>query len=245
MKRFNKIKNVLIGFALASTIFGCKNKYEELINYKGSDYTMQLNVSNNSNHVDRLSSYAPNKIVLENAIFKDCLSALLDKDTSLVKFENSRKGDIMLNATYENLKQNPSAKETKEAFLIELKKALKFKLIEEYPENKYQLIIKNDIALKNHLSINAKDSSSVYSGPGILEAYNSSMSTIVDGLNFIYNDKAQFVADTSDVNRYTFKIENIPFNNLKMYLENKIGLSFVTMDKVKGAKKTTRVVFND
>ena len=30
-----------------------------------------------------------------------------------------------------------------------------------------------------------------------------------------------------------------------MYLENKIGLSFVPMDKIKGAKTTTRVVFNN
>lgn len=245
MKHYSKIKNIFLGFLLSFALFGCKNKYKELANYKGSDYILQLQTCENSNHVDRFSAYDSNKIVLENEIFKVCLSTLLDKDTSLVKFERPRKADIMLNATYENLKKDTNEKETKKAFLSELKKAMKFTLIETYPENKYQLIIKNNILLLNHLSINTKDTSSVYSGPSIFKAYNSSISAIASGLNNTYKDSAFFVAASTDNNRYTFKIENIPFDKLKMYLENKIGLSFVSIDKIKGAKTTTNVIFND
>ena len=245
MKHYCKVKNLFLGFLLSFALFGCNNKYKELVNYKGSDYILQLQTCENSNYVDRFSAYDSNKIVLENEIFKVCLSALLDKDTSLVKFERPRKVDIMINATYENLKKDTNEKETKKAFLLELKKAMKFSLIEAYPKDKYQLVIKNTNLLKNHLSINSKDTSSLYSGPRIFKAYNSSMPSIASGLNNAYKGKANFVVDSTDNNRYTFKIENIPFDKLKIYLENKIGLSFVTIDKIKGAKTTTKVVFND
>jgi hypothetical protein len=245
MKCQNKMKHFLLGLVLVLGIFGCKDKHEELANHKGSEYILELKTSKSSNHVDRESYYGSDKIILENEIFKNCLASLLDKDASLVTFENPRKGDVMVTANYENLRQNVSIKETKRAFLIALKEAMKFKLIEEYPENKYQLLIKNNILMKNNLSINTKDTSSVYSGPGIFKAYNSSILAIANGLNNTYKDSAFFVTDSTDNNRYTFEIENIPFDKLKPYLEHKIGLSFVTMDKVKGTKTTTRVVFND
>jgi hypothetical protein len=38
--------------------------------------------------------------------------------------------------------------------------------------------------------------------------------------------------------------ENIQFEKLKIYLDNKIVLSFFTIDQVKGEKKTTRVIFD-
>jgi hypothetical protein len=244
MKIQCKIRALFFGISFVFVIFSCNYKYKELVNYRGADYVFQLQICANSNHVNRLYAYGSNKIVLENGILIDCLSELLDKDISLIKFDNPRKGNVMLNVTYENLSQNPSEKETKKAFLIELKKALKFSLIEEYPENKYQIIIKTDTLLKRHLSINSKDSSSVYSGPGVFRAYNSSLTSIAEGLNNVYKDNAQFVADAADDKRYTFKIENIPFDKLKTYLENKIGLSFVAIDQVKGIKKTTRVIFD-
>jgi hypothetical protein len=244
MKFQCKIKALFFGISFVFVAFSCNDKYKELVNYRGADYIFHLQICANSNHVNRHYAYGSNKIVLENGTLIDCLSELLDKDTSFIKFDNPSKGDVMLNVTYENLRQNPSEKETKKSFLMELKKALKFSLIEEYPENKYQLVIKSDSLLKRYLSINSKDYSSIYSGPGVFRAYNSSISHIADGLNNVYKDNAQFVADAADDKRYAFKIENIPFDKLKIYLENKIGLSFVTIDQVKGAKKTTRVIFD-
>ena len=245
MKYQRNIKALFFVISFVFVAFSCNDKYKEIVNYRGADYIFHLQICANSNHVNRQYAYGSNKIVLENGTLIDCLSELLDKDTSLIKFDNPRKGDVMLNVTYEKLRQNPSEKETQKSFLIELKKALKFSLIEEYPENKYQLVIKSDSLLKLRLSLNSKDSSSVYSGPGVFKAYNSSFTSIAEGLNNVYKDNAQFVADAADEKRYTFKIENIPFDKLKTYLENKIGLSFVTIDQVKGAKKTTRVIFDN
>jgi hypothetical protein len=245
MKNFNKIKNIFFCFILSFLLFGCQEKYKELANHKGSDYRILLRVCDNSNHLDKLSSYANDKILLENISLEDCLSELLNKDKSLITFEDSTKKNIMVDVVYENFRKNSNVKETKKAFLILLKKVMNFSLIEEYPKNKYQLVIKTDALVKNYLSINSKDTSSIYSGQGVFKAYNSSISSIANGFNNVYKDKAYFVADSTDGNRYTFKIENIPFDKLKIYLENNIGLSFVTMDKIEGAKTMTRVIFKD
>jgi hypothetical protein len=245
MNNFNKIKNIFFCFILSFILFGCQEKYKELVNHKGSDYRILLQVCDNSNHLDRLSSYANDKIVLENILLEDCLSELLDKDKSLITFEDTTKKNIMVNVVYENFRKNSNVKETKRTLLIELKKILKFSLTEEFPKDKYQLVIKKSTLLKKHLSKNSKYTSSVNSGPGVFNAYNSSMSSIANGLNNVYKDKAFFLADSTDGSHYSFKIENIPFDKLKIYIENNIGLSFVTMDKIEGAKTTTIVVLND
>jgi hypothetical protein len=240
-----KINSVLLMMIIVFTMVGCKDEYKELVKYSDPNYNLNLLISNNIKHADREYSFNSNRIVLDNVILKDCLSELLDKDTSLIIFESPKKGEIMLRGKLENLSQKRSEKETKKVFLKQLQKAMKFSLIEYYPENKFQLVVKDETLLNNYLTKNVKDTSSVYTSINTIKAYNSSLPVIADGLNKAYKDKAIFVSEIKNNNRYSINIENVPFENLKGYLENNLGLDFVSMDKIKDSEKITKVVFKD
>ncbi|MHA8066772.1 hypothetical protein V7S76_08820 [Aquirufa sp. ROCK2-A2] len=124
---------------------------------------------------------------------------------------------------------------------------------EDPNEKNYQLVVIDSVKQKNQLSKIKKgldnsqpsESSSITNFPKSLICKNCTIFQIAEGLNKSYGGKAYFVGDIKDKNRYTFKIINIPFEQLKKQLENEIGLSYAQMGQSKTSLKISTIVFND
>ncbi|MHA8051747.1 hypothetical protein V7S79_11605 [Aquirufa sp. ROCK-SH2] len=271
MKNYLTLRTGLIITSLSIALTGCQLGSEELVNYKGSDYQLHIEVSDNNSFIRHSKiGFSDIDIVLENIPLKDCLPVLLNKDKSLIKFQDSDKGDLLISAKYEDFQKKLSLKESpiakfenyelnvktiKNTFLPKLAKAMNFKIIEKEvgPEKNFQLVVVDSVKQRNHLT-NIKmgsgkpktnNNSSITNLPGTLITKNCTLSQIADELNKSFKKIGYFVGDEKDKNRYTFKIVDIRSDQLKKYLENEIGLSYVPLGTGKTSLKITTIVFND
>jgi hypothetical protein len=271
MKTSHKTKALFLGISITLLLIGCHSGPEELVNYKGSDYHFRLEVSDNYELIKRSSTIiSSNDISFEKIPLKECLSVLLEKNKSLIKFKDPEKEDLMITAKYEDFQKRIPYKENintagenyklnvksvKKALLPIFTKAMNITIIEkEDPaEKNYQLVVIDSIKQKKNLSktkkglgnSQPKESSTVTNFPETLICENCTITQIADGLNKSYGGKAYFVGDINDKNRYTFEISNIPFDQLKKQLENEIGLSYVQMGQGKTSLNISTIVFND
>lgn len=263
---YTKIKTLIIGFSFALVMFECNYGPKELVNYKDSNHQFRIEVAKHFDFINySKKAYGPDQIILENVPLKDCLPELLNIDKSLIQFIDQEKGNMLISANYEDFNKlrysessqngyikdyEEKTKETKKAFLLELKKALNFIIDEKVsPTDKYfQLIIKDTVRYANqtsNLKNNKNNYSSVTKMPGSLNVENVSIVEIADGLSQIYKEEGKFFAVKNNKNHYTINIKNIPFNQLKRHLEKGIGLSFVPLNEGKSSLRISKIVFND
>lgn len=266
MNTSRKIKSLILGFSITLATFACNTGPKELVNYKGSDYRLKLEVSNNFSLIRHSkTSFTANDVILENVPLKDCLPQLLNIDKSLIQFMDPEKGDLLISATYEDFNtlrysenskngyikdHEEKTKETKKAFLLELKKALNFTVVEKVsPTDKYfQLILKDTVMNENQnskLKNNPNTHSSITQWSNTLLVKNASITEIAAGLSESYEEEGKFFAIKNNKNRYTINIKNIPFNQLNAHLEKEIGLSFVPLNERKSSLRISKIVFND
>ncbi len=266
MRPYTKIKSLIIGFSFALVMFECNYNPKELVNYKDSNHQFRIEVSKKFGFINySKTSYGPDEIILENTLLKDCLPALLNKDKSLVQFIDQEKGDLLISAKYENFNKltysenskngyikdyEEKTKETKKAFLLELKKALNFIIDEKVsPTDKYfQLIIKDSLRNVNqtrNVKNNKTNNSNITKMPGSLNVDNASIVEIADGLSYLYKEEGKFFAVKNNKNHYTINIKDIPFDQLKTHLEKEIGLSYVPLNEGKSSLRISKIVFNE
>lgn len=233
------------------TLYGCQPEYKEVISKESSMFSFKLEVSKNIKHSDRRLSLSENEIILDNTLFEQALSVLLEKDTSLISFQNEEGMDLMLKAVYNNYRENTTIKESKAEFLKQLKEHLDFSLAEEIPEKTYQLTIYDSLLLEKNISKEQKqDQSMVFNSSSRNETRftNASISQITEGFNKTYNSNIVSGDNMNDFTKYSFEVEEIPFEDLKIYLEKNIGLSLVSYNESgfeADFQTATTVVFND
>jgi hypothetical protein len=237
MKMKNKLYKIKITWLLV--IIGCigfgscEPKSEEVLNIKTSEFVLKLEVSESNNHLDSRYAFSKGEITVDNVLLENCLSVLLQKDTSFIHFENEKKRNIVLTGQYKNLRENATIEDSYAEFLNHLQKALEFSLTEKFPANTYQLIKYDSVLLRKSLSeLSASDSSVVFTANNREEIRfsNADLTQIADGLTKVYPKYSIVLANKEHTGRYTFALKDIPLTDLKKQLETKIGFSIVQVD---------------
>ncbi|WP_299136851.1 hypothetical protein [uncultured Tenacibaculum sp.] len=248
MKDYKRLMFFLIIFCF----FNCIDKkpvYKKLVTVTNSDYELIIGTAKNVKHLDRSHSIGVDEIQLNNTFLKDGLSVLLNKDTSGIIIEDRNKKNLILKGTFKNLKQGANPETTKKAFLKELKKQLKFSLKVAYPGNVFQLVITDTLMLNKHRVHQSKNNkSSILTSPytNRLEVTNGSLLQISKGLTTIYNESMYSLLLPDINNTYSFKMEDIPFNKLDIYLKENLGLGLLRLNdlsKIKEEEYFIKVIF--
>jgi hypothetical protein len=216
----NLVKKIFL-LALVITLNSCKNNS---FNSDTKTYKIEMKKSEYfhhdfTNHIQK----TPLNLNAESITLKEIFGILIESDTSTINFEDKK----LQNQNYNILiKQKDKNIPVNEVVLNKIMDELNLKLIEKNYQS-FTIVIEDSLKYSNFIKESKNNVSSVTIDKDSIKVSNCDLNKLVEVLNSEFSEK---ITGNNNSKRITYQWKKTSFEQLKIQLNNDLGLQFLNMN---------------